>query len=151
MQLTGSVCFNWWHWAVLLLQIVFSLFHLHHPLQVPLFDNRWLHLLTCFGPYYLHVSNLFYLFKLMALTSLLLQTSFFHFFAFLAPPAAPTTGSGQRNLWTLFRYNFLYVNFLFYWFKLILMTCITVVDCFFAFSPITPCRSNCSTTGEVIH
>jgi len=51
----------------------------------------------------------------------------------------------------LFRYNFWYVNILFDQFKLILMTCITVADFIFAFSPITPCRSYCSTTGEVIH
>jgi hypothetical protein len=70
------------------------------------------------------------------------------------PPAAPTTHSCWWNLWTLFRYNFWHENILFDKVKLILMTCITVailLFIIFAFSPITPCRSYCSTTGEVIH
>ena len=56
-----------------------------------------------------------------------------------------------HHIATLFRYNFWYVNILFDQFKLILMTCITVADCIFTFSPITPCRSYCLTMGEVIH
>src|ERR1700683_1579787 len=49
---------------------------------------------------------------------------------------------------TLLRYNFWYVDILFDQFKLILMTCIAVAELIFAFSPITPCRTYCSTTGR---
>ena len=46
----------------------FSHFHLHHPLQVPLFDNGELHSLACFGPHSWHVNGWFHSFKLTTLT-----------------------------------------------------------------------------------
>ena len=63
---------------------------------------------------------------------------FFFAFSLFWSLAAPTTCSGQQNLWTLFRYHFWYVNILSDRFKLILMTYITVASLIFAFSPIIP-------------
>jgi hypothetical protein len=91
MWLTGSICLNWCCIEVSLCCRLFFFFTFSpaSPLQVPLFGNEWLHLLTCLGPHYWHVSGSFCLFKLMPLTSLLFQTS-----SLFWPSAAPTTCSG---------------------------------------------------------
>ena len=87
----------------------FSLFHLHHPLQVPLFDNRWLHSLAYFGPHSWHVSGRFYWFKLTTFTCPSVADFFFAFSNFWHP-TAPITCSGWWDLWPFFRYYLLYVK-----------------------------------------